>query len=97
MKRIFALILVLMFLVGCGITGRVVEEIEEYPTQEKKDMANLEKALDKKDVAACYSIQTQGVREACFIGLAKELGDPSICNNLLGRSLRNSCKENINS
>ena len=96
MKRIIALILVLVFLAGCGITGRVVEEIEEQQTQEEKDTSSLEQALAEKDVSKCYGIQTQNIREVCFIGLAKELNDASICNNLLGRSLKNSCKAGIN-
>ena len=95
MKRILALILILS-LTGCAITGRVVQEIEEAETQEEKDTAALEKAISEKDISICYNIQTQPIREVCFIGLAKESGDASICNNLLGRSLREQCKEGVN-
>ena len=89
------MILLLVFLTGCTITGRVIEEIDKQPTQEEKDQVSLEKAVKEKDVGACYFIQTQPVREVCFILVAKELKDPSVCNNLLGKSLRNSCKAGI--
>jgi len=95
MNKILALILVLVFLTGCEITGRVVQEIGDQQTQEEKDQASLEQALAEKDVSICYSIQTQPVREVCFISLARELKDESICNNLLGKTLKNSCKSAI--
>ena len=56
---------------------------------------NLEKAIAEKDISVCYNIQTQNIREICFIKLAQELNDPSICNNLLGESLKSSCKAGI--
>ena len=86
--------MLIIFLTGCSITGRVIEEVEKVPTQEEKDQADLEKAIDEQDVSICYSIQTQPVREACFTKLAQELKDPSICKNLLG-SLREYCKAGI--
>ena len=95
MKRILCLILILVFLTGCTITGRIVEEVEKQLNQEEKDQLNLEKAINEKDVSICYLIQTQNIREQCFIFLAKELNDNSICNNLLG-SLRKNCKLEIN-
>lgn len=99
MKRILILITLLItllvFLTGCEITGKVVEEIEQQMTQGEKDFLELNNALGDQDVSICYSIQTQGIREDCFITLAKDLQDPSICNNLLGISLKDSCKENI--
>ena len=95
MKKILSLIVLLLFLTGCGITGKVVEEVKEQSTQEEKDSVDLYRAMAEKDVSVCYSIQTQPVREECFIKLAEELKDPSICDNLLGKSLKDSCKENI--
>ncbi len=85
----------IILLVGCEITGRVVEEIENTPTQEEKNQIDLENALAEKDISVCYGIQSQLIRDDCFVLLAKELRDESICNNLLGKSLRNSCKDNI--
>ena len=92
--RIVPLLLLIIFLTGCAFTGRVVEEVEKYPTQQEKDQTNIEKALAEKDVSYCYSTQTQEIREECFMSLAQELGDPSICENLLG-SLRYSCEAQI--
>lgn len=90
-----AIIVFLLILVtGCTITGKVVEEIEEQPTMEIKESAEITKAIQTKDIKICYYIQSQKVREDCFIQLAKELNDPSICKNLLG-SLRDICKNNI--
>ena len=91
MRQIIALAMLLVLVTGCGITGRVVEEIEEQPTQEDADVNTLNIALAEKDVSVCYSIETQPTREQCFILLAKELEDPMICNNLMG-SLRETCK-----
>lgn len=95
MRQILILIMLLVVLTGCQITGKVVEEIEEQQTQEEKDYIELNQAIAEKDISVCYSIQTQQIREECFISLAKELNDPSICNNLLGKALKDSCKENI--
>ncbi|MBD3355265.1 hypothetical protein GF361_04740 [Candidatus Woesearchaeota archaeon] len=94
MKKILSLLIVLVFLTGCGITGKIIEEVEEQPTQEEKDQAKLDEAVEEKDVSKCYYIQEQLIREECFKVLAKELNDPSICNNLLG-GLKESCKEEI--
>ena len=95
MKRLILLLVMIVILTGCGITGRVVQEVEEIPTQNEKDQAELEAAVSSKDVSACYGIETQPTREVCFILLAKELNDPDICNNLLGKTLRESCKAGI--
>ena len=94
MKYIVAVIAVLLLLSGCGITGKIVEEVENQPTQSEKDQAALEKAIENKDVSICHKLQDQPTRESCFIALAKETGDKSICYNLMG-SLRESCKERI--
>ena len=96
MRKILSLILLLVFLTGCGITGRVVEKVEKQMNQEQKDLIDLNLALSEKDVAMCYQIQTQPVREQCFMLLAKELDDASICRNLMG-SLRTTCKTVVNS
>ncbi len=95
MKRILILLTLLIVLTGCGITGKVVEEVKEQQTQEEKDTDNLIQAISEEDVSICYDLQTQNIREECFKSLAKDLHDPSICNNLLGRSLRDDCKEDI--
>ena len=95
MKRIIPILILLIFLTGCGITGRVVEEIEDQKTQEDQDLDKINLALAEKDVSICYPIETQPVREQCFILLAKELQDPSICKNLIG-SLRTTCNSVIN-
>jgi len=91
MKAIFSIILILIFLTGCGITGQVVSEIEEQQTLEQKDQESMEDALSKGEVSLCYGIQTQDIRETCFIELAKKLKDSSICNNLLGKTIKQSC------
>ena len=95
MKSIISLILVVVFLTGCEITGKAVQELEDPQTQDQRDTSNLEKAIAEKDISVCYNMQTQNIRELCFVRLAQELKDPSICNNLLGTSLRNSCKAGI--
>ena len=82
--------LLLVVLTGCGITGRVVEQVEKQPTQEESDLASLNIALAEKDVSVCYPIETQPIREQCFMQLAEELKDESICRNLMG-SLRKAC------
>ncbi len=94
MKKILSLLLLLIFLTGCGITGRIIDEVEEQPVQTEKDQARLDEAVEEKDVSNCYYIQDQLLREECFKTLAKELNDPSICDNLLG-GLKESCKEEI--
>ena len=66
MNKILLLIVLSLFLTGCGITARVVEEIEEQPTQEEKDLMILDKALSEKDASICYPIQDQPTREKCF-------------------------------
>ena len=90
------LILVCMlFLTGCTITGTAVAEIEPT-TLLHRDKANYDSALVEEDISYCYSIQTQPIREECFLALAQKLQDPTICNNLLG-SLQRSCKAEISS
>ena len=91
MRRILSLLLLVIFLTGCGMTGKVVEEIENQPTKEDSDLNALNVALAEKDVSVCYYIETQPVREQCFMLLAEELKDPSICKNLMG-SLRTTCQ-----
>ena len=91
MKRILSLLLLFVFLTGCGMTGKVVEEIEKQPTQEENDLNALNIALAEKDVSVCYYIETQPVREQCFMLLAEELKDASICKNLMD-SLRTTCQ-----
>ena len=94
MRKIILAILLMFLITGCSITGRVIQEAEKVSIQEDRDQADLEKALTTKDVSMCYYIQTQPTRESCFMKLAQELKDPSICNNLMG-SLRESCKAGI--
>lgn len=95
MRKILLLAVLVIFLTGCGITGKVVQEIEQQPTQDEKEQAMLDEAISEKDVTKCYTMQTQHIREACFMKLAQELKDPSICMNLLGKSLRDTCKAGI--
>ena len=94
MRRILLIIPVLLLLAGCGMTSKVVSEVEEAPTIGDRDQVKLEQALAEKDASVCNYIQTQDKREECFVSVAKELNDPSICNNLL-KPLRNSCKEAV--
>ena len=92
MKYIIALLLVVsLFVSGCGITGMVVNEMEEAKDAEEKDLDSLNVALLERDVTVCYPIESQHVREQCFMQLAEELKDVKICRNLLG-SLRETCK-----
>ena len=99
MKKILLLLLItFIFLTGCSlvdITGRIAQEVEKVPTQLETDQANLGRALSEKQESYCYPIQNQDIREDCFISVAHELRDPGICNNLLGNSLRDSCKKGI--
>lgn len=90
MKRLLIILALLVLLTGCGITGRVVQEVEKQPTQSDNDLNALNIALAEKDVSVCYPIETQPIREQCFMLLAKELKDTSICRNLIG-SLRETC------
>ena len=50
-----------------------------------------DKDLVEEDVSVCYPIETQNIREQCFMLLAEKTKDESICRNLLG-SLRETCK-----
>jgi len=96
MKRILGLIAILILITGCEITGRVVQEVENQTTQADRDIDNLEKAVKEDDLALCYKIQNQQIREDCFIQMAQLRENPSICNNLLGNSFREQCRESIN-
>ncbi len=96
MKHTLLLFLMIgVLLSGCTMTGRAVQEVEKVPSLEERDSEDIKKAVDEKDITICYSIQTQHIREACFIKLAQEMEDPSICSNLLGKSLKESCKAGI--
>ena len=95
MKRILSLILLLVLLTGCTITGKVVDEMDKQPTKADKEVVALDKAIADKDIMQCYYIQTQQIREKCFLSLAQELNDSSICKNLLG-SLKESCITSLN-
>ncbi|MBD3249186.1 hypothetical protein GF336_04015 [Candidatus Woesearchaeota archaeon] len=94
-NKILIIFILSIFLSGCTMTGMVVKEVEEVPTQEERDQSEISKALAEKDISVCYSIQSQHVRESCFIKLAQAMGDASICDNLLGKSLKQSCKAGI--
>ena len=91
MKKFFLLILLL--LTGCTITGVPFVEVEKL-TLEDKDKSRLEGAIQEQDVSECFSIQTQLIREKCFVTLAQDLQDEAICNNLLGE-LKDKCKKEI--
>jgi len=93
--RIAIAILLIIFISGCGMTGRVVEEVQEQSSQQDTDKISLTQAIAQKDVTKCYGIQNQPIRESCFIQLAQITNDTSICNNLFGRSLKNTCKKAI--
>ena len=94
MKAILSLMFV-VFITGCGITGSVVQNIEQLETIEERDAAYLENALELEDISNCYKIQTQPIRESCFIALAQLTGDDSICKHLLGDTLRSACRDGV--
>lgn len=93
-KKTIALLIFLLFLTSCTITGKAVEEIKKQPTQQERDLTNLAQAQQEKDVSYCYYIENQPIREECFLSLAQQLNDPSICSNLLG-SLKESCLSSL--
>ncbi|MBW2992470.1 hypothetical protein KY345_04600 [Candidatus Woesearchaeota archaeon] len=83
-KKILLLLSVCILLTGCGITGKVVESLDqEVEAQLESDYSKLVDALDKEDPTPCYYIMTQNIREDCFIRLAKKTDDKSVCSNLL--------------
>jgi PBP1b-binding outer membrane lipoprotein LpoB len=91
--KIISIIAIIILLTGCQITGYVTKEISKAETVEDKDLKLMAEAVNEKSPSKCNFIQTQNIREQCFISLASILNDSSICNSLLAPSPRDKCLE----
>lgn len=90
-KKIIFLVALCVLFSGCGITGNVVQQLDSgVEAQLEKDYIKIVDALDQKDYTICYDIMTQNIREDCFMRLAKNTKDKSVCKNLLP-GLRADC------
>jgi hypothetical protein len=73
-KMLNTIILILMLLssvlAGCTITGKAVQQVEEYDRdsakQIEKDTSVLISALNSNDPSLCYYIQTKSIKFDCF-------------------------------
>lgn len=96
-KVIFLTFIFLVFVSGCEITGKVVEDISDidYKGLTEKDADHYKEALKEKSADMCNYIQKQEAREDCFIDMAEFLQDKKICDNLLAVK-KQECLKKIN-
>lgn len=61
-----------------------------------KDTCIIDKAEDQKKAEYCQLISNQTYRDTCYVTVAEETNDPSICNNIADSSIfKASCLSNF--
>ena len=92
MKKVIVgiLIIVLLFLTACNISGRTIQEIDSCSS-----LTGLAKDNCYFEAGKCNSIENIPLRDSCVAQLAKEKQDLSICSLVEGEKARAFCTEQI--
>ncbi|PIR49162.1 hypothetical protein COU80_00225 [Candidatus Peregrinibacteria bacterium CG10_big_fil_rev_8_21_14_0_10_55_24] len=96
MRCAFSSISLSVFLVGCTLpTISLQRPCEEREKGVQRDTCLLEQALDEQVVAHCEEIANFEVRERCFVYLALQSCDASLCDRLKLAYSSEGCKEEL--
>jgi hypothetical protein len=65
-KAMIILAVLSVFLIGCTITGKVIQPVEDSSFQIENDTEILVDAVNNDDPSLCYYISTRMIKDDCF-------------------------------